>query len=437
VSDDNSLSLLLTGDSLITRRVSRAGGARAAGLRERIQAADVAFTNLESIPNDFVGYPVQESGGDHLAADSWVIDELVAMGLDLFATAHNHSLDYGVEGVLATIERLDARGVAHAGLGRNLGEARMPAFYETPRGAVALLSCSSSFGKGYQAGEQRPDMQGRPGLNPLRTTTTYVVSAEELEQLRAIATRLGLEQRRLDRLAFGFGSPTKDDVWTLGDMRFRAGDEPAIEQTMDDRDLEALASWVRDARLRAAWVVVSLHAHEQGADKEDPAGFMPDFARRMIDEGADVVVGHGPHLLRGMELYKGKPIFYSLGNFIEQHDLVYKHPADAYQRFGIDPALTPGMLAHQRDDGGTKGFAADPRYWRTVVPTCHFDGGTLTRIEILPVSLGFGQPMHARGVPRLATGDEAATILNDFARLSEPFDTRLDIDGERATVRLA
>ncbi|HYI14298.1 MAG TPA: CapA family protein, partial [Thermomicrobiales bacterium] len=189
---DNALTLLLTGDSMITRRVTRAGDARAVAMRARIQAADVSFTNLEILPNDFVGYPVQESGGDHMAANAWVIDELVAMGFGLFATAHNHSLDYGVEGVLATMERLDARHVSHAGLGRNLGEARMPAFHDTSRGNVALLSCSSTFGRGYQAGEQRPDMQGRPGLNPLRTTITYVVSPEELDQLRAIATRLGL-----------------------------------------------------------------------------------------------------------------------------------------------------------------------------------------------------------------------------------------------------
>jgi poly-gamma-glutamate synthesis protein (capsule biosynthesis protein) len=434
--NDHSLTLLLTGDSMITRRVTRAGDARAVALRERIQAADVAFTNLEILPNDFVGYPVQESGGDHMAANAWVIDELVAMGFGLFATAHNHSLDYGVEGVLATIERLDARGVAYAGLGRNLGEARMPAFYDSPIGNVALLSCSSTFGRGYQAGEQRPDMQGRPGLNPLRTTTTYVVAPEELEQLRAIATRLGLEQRRQERLAFGFGAPPKDDVWTFGEMRFRAGSEPAIEQTLDTGDLDAMAAWVRDARLRSAWVVVSLHAHEQGATKEDPADFIGIFARRMIDEGADVVVGHGPHLLRGMEIYKGKPIFYSLGNFIDQHDLIEKHPADAFQRFGVDPTLTHGMLAWTRDEGGTKGFAADRRYWQTVVPICHFDGSQLTRIEIVPVALGFGQPMHARGIPRLAEGDEAAEILSDFARLSEPFGTRIEIDGEHGFVVL-
>ena len=91
----------------------------------------------------------------------------------------------------------------------------------------------------------------------------------------------------------------------------------------------------------AAWVVVSLHAHEQGATKEAPAGFIGVFARRMIDEGADVVVGHGPHLLRGMEIYRGKPIFYSLGNFVGQNELTYKLPSDSYETFRVDPATPP------------------------------------------------------------------------------------------------
>jgi poly-gamma-glutamate synthesis protein (capsule biosynthesis protein) len=205
---------------------------------------------------------------------------------------------------------------------------------------------------------------------------------------------------------------------------------------MDDDDLTALAAWVRDARLRAAWVVVSLHAHEQAAAEEVPAAFIPAFARRMIDEGADIVVGHGPHRLRGMEIYRGKPIFYSLGNFIDQHDLIYKHPADAYQRFGVDPTLTHGMLGYTRDAGGTQGFSANPAYWQTVVPVCSFDGNQLTGIKLMPVALGYGQPWHARGIPRLAAGNEATTILSDFARLSAPFGVRITIEGDQGRVDL-
>ena len=87
----------------------------------------------------------------------------------------------------------------------------------------------------------------------------------------------------------------------------------------------------------------------------------------MIDAGADIVVGHGPHLLRGMEIYKGKPIFYSLGNFIGQNELVRQLPGESYDRFRADDRLTPTKLYKQRTQDDQKGFPSDMRYWQTVV----------------------------------------------------------------------
>jgi poly-gamma-glutamate synthesis protein (capsule biosynthesis protein) len=431
----DTLTLVLSGDSMITRRVSTSRDAAVTGLIEHIRGADAAFTNLEVLPNDFRGHPAQESGGTHLAAHHWVVDDLHRLGFDLFATATNHALDYSIAGLLATIETLEAKGVAFAGLGRNLAEARMPVYLDTPGGSVALLSCCSSFAKGQQAGEQRPDMPGRPGLNPLRYTTTYEVTARQIEALREVATDLGLEALRQERIRLGFAFPPDDaEVFPFLDASFRASDAARVRTTPNDKDAAAIAGWVREARSRADVVVLSLHAHEQGATKEDPAEFIPGFCRRMIDEGADVVVGHGPHLLRGMELHAGKPIFYSLGNFIAQNDLVYKLPADAYERFRVDPSATPHEISRQRSADGTRGFPADARYWQTVVPTCRFAAGALASIELLPVALGYGQPPHRRGRPRLASGSEAREILERFATLSQPFGTRIELDGERASV---
>ena len=138
-----------------------------------------------------------------------------------------------------------------------------------------------------------------------------------------------------------------------------------------------MVRWVKEARGLADLVLVSLHAHEQLGGKEIPAEFIPAFARAMIDAGADLVVGHGPHLLRGLELYKGKPIFYSLGNFIGQNELVAKIPADGYERFRAEPDLTPGQVYQKRTQGDQAGFPADRRYWELVVPTLSYDGGEL------------------------------------------------------------
>ncbi len=385
---------------------------------------------------DQISNPVEDSGGSHLGAHEWVIDELLAAGINLFAMPNNHSLNYGVTGLLALIDVLDGRDIIWAGIGRNLGEARMPAYLDTSAGSVALVACASTFGKGQQASVQRPDMPGRPGVNPLRFTTTYVVPEDDLAALRRISMNLGLEERRLERIRLGFGfPPSSGDILPFLDNNFRAGDTTRIETAPNERDLDEIASWVEEAAGRADLVVASIHAHEQGATKEEPADFIRAFARRVIEAGADVVVGHGPHLLRGVEVIDGKPVFYSLGNFVGQNELTYKLPSDSYETFRVDPTMTPGRVYRQRSEGDTKGFPADRRYWETVVPVCEWEGKRLRQVTIYPVSLGLGEATHRRGRPRLATGAEATGILSRFRTLSEPYGTDVAVEGELAVIR--
>ncbi len=432
-----ALTLALTGDSIVLRKIAMYDDEPTAGLIRTIQAADVAFTNLEVLPNDYQGYPAVESGGSHFAAHHWVVDELTSMGIDLFSCANNHALDYSIAGCLATIEALEKKGVAFAGIGRNLGEARMPVYFDSPAGSVAMLSCSSTFAKGQHAGEQRPDMQGRPGLNPIRYDTVHELPQERMDVLQAIANELGVEQRRQERLHSGFYFPPDDPaVFPFMEQNFRPAERPAIRTTPHQKDMEAIAGWTREAATRADLVMVSLHAHEQGDTKEDPAEFIPVFCREMIDAGADMVVGHGPHLIRGLEMYKGKPIFYSLGNFVGQNELVWKLPADSYERFRVDPSKTPGDVFRSRYDNDKKGFPTDKKYWESLMPICRYEDGHLTAIDIYPVTLGLGEPSYRRGRPRLAQHNEAATILDRFASLSEGFGTKVRRQGDMATVEL-
>ncbi|HUY98972.1 MAG TPA: CapA family protein [Thermomicrobiaceae bacterium] len=437
MSEGASFSLALTGDSILVRRASVYQDGPFGKILRVIRDADLAFTNLEVLPNDFRGYPAFDSGGSHLGAHAWVLDDLLAMGFDLFAAATNHSLNYSIAGLLATMEVLDARGATYAGIGHNLAEARMPAYLDHPGGTLAMISCASSFGKGQEAAEQRPDLPGRPGLNPLRVDRVYEVTPEQLGVLRAIAEELGLERQRLENVQLGFGfPPDSPDLFPFLESNFRAAARPAVKTAPKKKDLEAIAAWVREARGRADTVLVSLHAHEQGDSNEEPAAFIRTFAHRMIDEGADLVVGHGPHLLRGMELYHGKPAFYSLGNFFGQNELVYKLPADSYDHFRVDQSKTPGDVYRIRSEDGQKGFPADHRYWETLVPLVRFVDGAVQEIELVPVSLGHGEPPHRRGRPRLAEGAAGTAILERFAALSKPYGTRLGIGAGRAVVML-
>jgi hypothetical protein len=296
-----------------------------------------------------------------------------------------------------------------------------------------MISCASSFAKGQEASAQRPDLPGRPGLNPLHFETLHEVTDTQLAALREIGEQLGLEAERLQKVKMGFAfAPSDPSVFPLGDMKFRAlptgSNRPAVRTTPSRKDIDGIVRWIGEARGLADLVLVSLHAHEQGESKEIPAEFIPVFAREMIDAGADLVVGHGPHLLRGLELYKGKPIFYSLGNFIGQNELVPKMPADAYERFRADPDLTPGQVYQKRTNNDKGGFPSDQRYWESVLPQLTYEDGALKAIELLPISLGWKEARHKRGRPRLAEGAEAKRILDRFAALSKPLGTEIDTE---------
>jgi poly-gamma-glutamate capsule biosynthesis protein CapA/YwtB (metallophosphatase superfamily) len=433
----SELRLALTGDSIVQRPLLTTEDVTLRPLFELIRSADISFTNLEVLPNDFVGDPALESGGSHFGAPARMLDELTEAGFDLFAMATNHSLDYGISGLLRSIDAMEQRGLSYAGVGRNLEEARRPVYHTHPNGTVALLSCAATFAKGQEASTQRPDMAGRPGLNPLRHTTVYEVTSPQLASLVELAEQLGLERMRQKVIQLGFGfSPDDPAVFEFEKLRFRAAEKPAIRMRAKSDDVEGIARWVREARELSDVVLVSFHAHEYGDDEEAPAEFLPTFAYRMIDEGASLVVGHGPHLLRGMEVYKGCPIFYSLGNFVGQNELVSRLPADSYERFRVDPQLTPGMVFKTRTDDDRKSFPADRRFWETIVPICRFADGRLTGLEIHPVTLGLGEKRHLRGRPRLATGEEARRILGRFASLSKPFGTHLQIGAGTATLSI-
>jgi poly-gamma-glutamate synthesis protein (capsule biosynthesis protein) len=289
-----------------------------------------------------------------------------------------------------------------------------------------MISCTSSFGVGQEASHQKADMQGRPGINPLRFRTIYDVTPEQLGVVRQMADALGIERKRRAAVLGGYDfDPDSPDIVPLNGMWFRAAERPAVHMKADPGDLDALARWVREGRHAADIVVASVHTHEHGGDEETPAQFLTEFAHRMIDEGADVVVAHGPHMLRGLELYRGKPIFHSLGNFIRQSELVPRLPHTSFERFRVDPASTPGEVYRVRSE--SKGAPPDRRLWETVVPICVFEGRALAGITMHPVSLGFGEPRPHRGRPRLAVGDLGGQILDRFAVLSAGFGTRLSI----------
>lgn len=422
------LTVALSGDCIVTRGSLITSDPRAQRLRDVVRGADFAVTNLELVPYGGRGHPIRNAaGGGCLISDPDVLDEIVAAGFTVFGCANNHALDLGPYGLLRTMELLAARRIPFAGIGADLDAARRPVYVDRPQGSLALISCSSTMLPGQEAAAASPGLPGRPGLNPLRHQATSWITPAQMEALRDVDAATGLRARRAEtrRLLGVDPALLGGDRLALFGHRFQMADEPGYTTGCHGPDLEEISRWVAEGRRRADLVVVSVHSHEPGPVPEEPAEFLREFAHRMIDEGADVVVGHGPHFLRGIELYHGKPIFYSLGNVASQIELAERISAEDYAQVAADRPLTPARYFDELSDHGRRLFATHQRYWRSLVPVLTFDGGRLVAARLHPIELGFSRPVHRRGRPWLADPDEAREIVACAALLSEPFGTTI------------
>lgn len=415
-SAGKSFSMALAGDAIITRRLSVYNEPQFLQLMDIIRRADVGFVNLEMLFHDYEMYPMNQSGGTYMRAEPALVKELTWAGFDIVSRANNHTGDYGVEGMRSTTKYVGEAGLVQAGVGESLEQAREAKFLETARGRVALVSIASTYPDHSRASSSRGDMPARPGLNPLRFSTTYVLPQGQIDQLAAAAKQLGM-------------NPTSDggQVRMFG-SRFVAGDTPAVRTTPNEDDVEAIAAVVRNASRLADYTIVTIHAHERGQNNFVPAEFLVTFAHAMIDAGASVFVGHGPHVLRGIEMYKARPIMYSIGDFIFQNETLLRLPAENYDEFKLKDDAHVADFNDARYDFDKRGFPAQREIWEAVVAVPQWRDGKLADLTLHPITLGFGQAPAVRGRPMLAEGELARKIIGDVTRLSKPFGTDVVFD---------
>lgn len=404
-----TVTLALTGDSIITQRLSPFKEPEFTGLMDMIRGADAAFTNLETLFHDYEAPPAHESGGTWMRTDPPILKELVWAGFDLVSRANNHAGDFGPLGAQITSRYVREAGLVEAGVGNSLTEAREARFLETPRARIALIAAASTFPPHSRAGNTRGDMPARPGLSPLRFTTTYVVSPDRLADLKRVASELSGQP------------PAAGDTLNFGGRRYVSGATPGQRTEPNKQDVDEIARVVRSAATLADIVIVSLHGHEGGANRSVPADFIPVFARAVIDAGADVFVGHGPHVLRGVEIYKGKPILYSLSNFIFQNETLLRMPADSYEQYSLGDEAQAADYLDARYDKDRRSFPADRDYWDSVLATTKWDGSKFVELQLQPITLGYQTSRAARGRPKLATGADAARILETLTTRSQAF----------------
>jgi poly-gamma-glutamate synthesis protein (capsule biosynthesis protein) len=391
-----------------------------------LKSADLAFANQEGSIFDletFQGYPAAENGGGYPQQRPAAAENIRGIGIAVVSKANNHATDWGAEGLVATLHSLAGAGVVQAGSGLSLAEARAPAYSPTSKGLAALVSTASTFPPMAVAGPA-VDKRGvlsrpRPGISALQVRQIHLVSPDQLAVLRKTA---------------GGAADGAQEV-RIGDEIFRAAPEAGRLWEMNANDEDAILASIREARSKAQFVIFTIHAHETAgnddvpgpADYEPmvlhkadeapspndphPAPFEVELFHAAIDAGADVVVRTGPHVINGIEIYRGKPIFYSLGSL--------------FFDFG-------GRRSYTTPAGEKLTFPGE--WFETILPVSTYQHGRVSQIRLYPMMIDSASPATS-GIPHLAAATDARRILERIKAQSALFGAEVHIEGEVGIIR--
>lgn len=354
-------------------------------LHDLLRRADFAFANLEAPLSDR-GHPADKL--IVLRSAPSLASVLPDLGLSVVSFAHNHALDFGIPALEQTLEVVRAVGVRVVGAGASLDEAVRPAFTECPPVEsssvrsepsglppvrVAWLGFASTLPTGSAAAP------GRPGVAPLRVRVRIEADASVSEE--------------------------------------QPGTSPYVSTEVVAEDLDRAAAAVRAAARESDVVIVSVHwgvppgwaAPFQGilADYQQPA------AHALIEAGAAAVLGHHPHCLHGVEVYRGRPILYSMGNFLF-------HAMGEGRRFELGRPAPPYRME----------AVSTPELAESAVFVLEFDGARCRRLVVHPTA---GDPA---GEQRAAAPEQAFRILARIRAMSAALGTELRTAGETGLIDL-
>lgn len=266
------ITMVMVGDNYVQRKDPDTAFAPALPY---LKDADIGFCNLETVVAD-AKYLSPHDHDTRPRTDEWIFPHYIKAGFNVYNIANNPSYYHGLACFSRGLEVLDAAGVVYGGGGRTIAEARKPAVIEKKGTKVAFV-CRTSV-CAVDAGATAD----RAGVARFRVSTAY----EPRSRIQEVP-----------------GSP------------------PIVHTFPDPEDRAALKEDIRTARSQADVVVVSWHWGVSPAT--GGAGELVDYQTEMahfaLDVGADMVVGHHPHVLQPIEIYKGKPVVYSLANWV--HDM--------------------------------------------------------------------------------------------------------------------
>lgn len=414
------------GDMIIQQRIYK-DFEGFAELAPFIMQGDARFFNLETTLNhEGEARASQFSGGTYLRTNPEVLEDIKPFGFNMTSFNNNHALDFFYDGFLTTLDAVNQSGLVHSGAGRNLAEASAPGYLETKNGRVALISVNSTFDAPMMAGEQTARVSGRPGINGLRIEKHIELPKEDLEYIKKIAKETNINAAKEITRKEGYYAELADDECELGELKFKLGEKPRFVMQVNETDMQRVEKAIYEAKLQADYIMISVHSHQLSGDaKENPSRFLQDFAHRCIDAGAHAILGHGPHLLRPIEIYKECPIFYSLGDFVLQLYSIAFAPEDFFAKHGLDASHTVHELLKKRSKDFTVGLMTDPRMFRSVIPYWETEGTRLTKLTLMPIEMRMDGHKSENGLPRRSFNPE---IFEYLAEMCKPFGTKLTLE---------
>jgi poly-gamma-glutamate synthesis protein (capsule biosynthesis protein) len=296
-------------------------------VRDEIRKADIAFCQLEVNLTDR-GARLPQVRHTHRTTAA-TASALKDAGFTVVSFSGNHCMDWGRDGFFDTIDNLEAAGLAVVGVGAGIAQARAPVIQTANGVRVAFLAYCSILPANYWAEADRP------GCAPMRAWTIY----EQIEPDQP-------------------GTPCR------------------VHTHANRTDVAAMVADIKAVRAVADVVVMSIHwgIHFVPAVLAD---YQAEVAHAAIDAGVDLILGHHAHILKGIEVYRGKPIFYSMGNFAIDLRMTPEHAQG--KGFREIQALSPGWVP---DFDSLYNFPPDSRM--TLVVTAQATTEGLVDIGFLP-----------------------------------------------------
>jgi len=426
-------TLASVGDVMVRRPASMIEDPGLQSALKIIRDADIGIGNMEGNLSDVTRFdgPLRGMMGiKDTAAD------LKKMGFRMMNRANNHDFDADREGMESTDKLLDEAGIIHAGTGKNLEDARAPVFLDTPKGRVGLVGMHTPNGDPQRqaASAQVGNTGGRPGINALRYTTYHVVTQEQFDALKKLRAAVYTAPPGTTN-ATHLPATESTDTLELFDVWYKVGKSAGTKAfEMNKEDQTGIIRAIRDGKFFSNFMIATIHAHQGPIEAQEwlfedqTPDFLVTLAHQAIDNGADAFVGHGPHVLRGVEIYKGKPVFYGLGEFFRE----WHYDGMLSGVFWANPNANEDRSDPARVSTGYRAVN-----YESMIAVSRFDKGQLLDVRLYPTDGRFDGPASDLGIPRSAPPEIAQRILTRVQGLSKPFGTNVAIEGNVGVIRVS